>query len=524
MNRRRSAAVLLIFVLSLLVVSIGHAQYDDRWSAVILATTYADAQDVGQLNSVDVIVLSGVESQSYSLMNAAGIDGAAAVYGGAYHAATQRAALLASPAADPMNNTLTIAELGSGRSYLAQAFAPQIAALSSPAFSPDGAQIAAAYLIMDPAPTQGQPRSGIAIWDAATGAFIRTKAYADLIGQPGTDPIYDWALLGDWTAEGIQWHENCYACEGVLSGEWSLWDPASDRVTRATGVYFDLFFSDVLPPTGERVLATAYPGLPMAGLPGLFPPQNVIQYSATGQIALPYEPDLGMPIIFFDVAMRNLSRPLWIADGFSILAHDGSTRRYTVIQRDGSTQHFDYQGSMMPLFGTPSGWLALTSPDERNFRLVEYVPAFGGIEAVDRGFQWAQPVNLAVLRGPDLGVSLAGSGPLQPPTPIAFPSPAEIEAMLIEAGLSCPGLPQSRLYPGALALVTPGSANNLRAAPDQTGAVLGQIPAGDIVNVLSGPICDPANRLVWWEVDYLGTRGYTVESTGGQYALEPLQS
>ncbi|MCS7070739.1 MAG: SH3 domain-containing protein, partial [Anaerolinea sp.] len=418
------------------------------------------------------------------------------------------------------NNTLTIVELNTGRSYLAQAFAPQIAALSTPAFSPDGAQIAAAYLIMDPAPTQGQPRSGIAIWDAATGAFIRAKAYAELIGQPSADPVYDWALLGDWTAAGIQWHENCYACEGVLIGEWSLWDPTTDSIALATGKYFDLFFSDELSITGERVLATTYPGLPIASLPGLFAPQNVIQYNSTGQIALPYEPDLSMPIVFFDVAMRNLSRPLWIADGLSILAHDGSTHRYAVVQRDGFTQHFTYEGSMMPLFGTPSGWVALASPDDRNFRLVEYVPAFGGVEAVDLGFQWAQPVNIAVLRGPDLGVSLLDIPPA--PAPIAFPSPAEIEARLIEAGLSCPGSPVSRLYPDSLALVTAGSPNNLRAAPDQNSQILSQIPAGDILNVLSGPICDPANGLVWWEVDYLGTRGYTVESVSGQYALEPM--
>lgn len=514
MRYRVITAMLFAVALTLLIAPAAQAQYDDRWSAALLVTAAADGQNFGPVASADLILLAGSGSRTQSLTSLLNPAQAQMLYEGALDAQGQRAALVRAPYAADGQADVLIVDLATGSSYQAAAVGNNVNTYDGLTFSPDGSRIAAAFIMVD------SVQAGIVIWDAASGAVVTIKSYADLAGLPAEEVAYRWPYLGAWTASGIEWHENCYACEGVFSGEWSLWDPITDSVTPSTGRYFDVFFSDRLSTTGEAVSIANNPAYPTAGMPGMFPASNVIQYTAAGATPPIWAPDANAPVVFYDVAMRNLSRPLWIADGSAILAHDGSSRRYAIIGRDGSIQNLSYEGESRPLFGTPSGWVSLVSTDEQTYSLVEFVPALGGIEAIALDYQWDQPVNVTVVDHPELGASTLS---VLPPTPIAPPDPAQVESLLIAAGMSCPGLPVSRLYPGGLAMVTPGSPNNLRAEASAGSALLGQIPGGDIVDVVSGPVCDAANGLVWWEVNYQGTRGYTVESLNGQYALESMQ-
>ena len=60
----------------------------------------------------------------------------------------------------------------------------------------------------------------------------------------------------------------------------------------------------------------------------------------------------------------------------------------------------------------------------------------------------------------------------------------------------------------------------MRDQPSTSGAQVGQIPGGSTFDVLDGPFC--AEGYNWWQVDYDGTVGYTVEGGGGDYFVEPV--
>lgn len=84
----------------------------------------------------------------------------------------------------------------------------------------------------------------------------------------------------------------------------------------------------------------------------------------------------------------------------------------------------------------------------------------------------------------------------------------------------CPGVLPSRLVVGQLGRVTPGAPNNVRASASLQAQLVGQIPGEGVFTVISGPQC--ADNMAWWEVDYNGLRGWTVEGQGQSYWTEPL--
>lgn len=89
------------------------------------------------------------------------------------------------------------------------------------------------------------------------------------------------------------------------------------------------------------------------------------------------------------------------------------------------------------------------------------------------------------------------------------------------AGFSCPGALPPVLAVGGQGQVIPGGGpNNLRAAPSTSGARSGAIPENGIFTVTGGPVCD--GGLVWWLVDYAGQSGWTAESQGDVYFLQPV--
>jgi len=68
--------------------------------------------------------------------------------------------------------------------------------------------------------------------------------------------------------------------------------------------------------------------------------------------------------------------------------------------------------------------------------------------------------------------------------------------------------------------VTPGDANNMRDTPSTSGNRVGQVPGEAEFAVLDGPVC--SDGYTWWQIDYDGLIGWTVESIGNSYSLEPL--
>jgi len=77
----------------------------------------------------------------------------------------------------------------------------------------------------------------------------------------------------------------------------------------------------------------------------------------------------------------------------------------------------------------------------------------------------------------------------------------------------------TRLYAGGHAYVTPGTANNLRAQPNRTAAVIGQIPGSGNFVVISDPVC--SGGIYWLQTEYNGISGWTAEGVDGEYFVEP---
>lgn len=85
------------------------------------------------------------------------------------------------------------------------------------------------------------------------------------------------------------------------------------------------------------------------------------------------------------------------------------------------------------------------------------------------------------------------------------------------------GFAPIRLTVGAkTARVTDGGVSNrLRSAPSSGGTLLGTVESGVTLDrVLAGPACGDDD--VWWLVESNGVRGWTAESRGSTYYLEPL--
>lgn len=109
---------------------------------------------------------------------------------------------------------------------------------------------------------------------------------------------------------------------------------------------------------------------------------------------------------------------------------------------------------------------------------------------------------------------------------IAAATPTPIPPEALDTSIPCPApetgvvyLP-TRLTVGMQARVVPGPPNNQRSEPSRSGALLGDIPGGGIVEIVAGPQC--ADQLVWWQVNYDGRIGWTVEGREDVYWLEPV--
>lgn len=79
-----------------------------------------------------------------------------------------------------------------------------------------------------------------------------------------------------------------------------------------------------------------------------------------------------------------------------------------------------------------------------------------------------------------------------------------------------------RLTVGGQGRVLPGSPNILRDSPAQGGHYIMDVPGGASFTVIGGPRC--SGGFTWWQIDYNGQVGWTVESVNRQYALEPVSA
>lgn len=96
----------------------------------------------------------------------------------------------------------------------------------------------------------------------------------------------------------------------------------------------------------------------------------------------------------------------------------------------------------------------------------------------------------------------------------------------------CPGFLPSRLVIGGRGRISPGTPNRLRADPNTQARQLSNIPEGEIIDILNGPVCTQTGSgegIAWWEVRWRSTftgnviTGWTAEGLGNEYWIDPLR-
>lgn len=84
----------------------------------------------------------------------------------------------------------------------------------------------------------------------------------------------------------------------------------------------------------------------------------------------------------------------------------------------------------------------------------------------------------------------------------------------------CPETTPLELIIGEQARVLPGGANRVRSTPTTSSEAITVMEGGSVFNVIGGPECADGYR--WWQIDYDGQEGWTVEGDDANYFLEPV--
>jgi hypothetical protein len=213
-------------------------------------------------------------------------------------------------------------------------------ALSLGGFEPNGTRFSLGY-ISNPDPAFGA--GGLLIMDATTNAYVYARPRE-------TDSA--WSYMGDWNQNGVQYTPNCYACGGVIEGNYWTLNAATSAVIASGGDYFHFAYSDTPLATSEilyQIYDPAYPTLAGA-FDGMFSDSNVIKYgnrytSASDPVVMSFSD----PLVS--------SKPHWIADGQAFIIEEPAS--WMLVRRDGSVTYTGIANPARFITGTKQGWIGL---------------------------------------------------------------------------------------------------------------------------------------------------------------------
>ena len=401
---------------------------------------------------------------------------------------------------------------------------PNVQGYSLAGFNAQSTQLALSYVAL-PDPNAYAPDGGLLVADAASGNILNSLSLAQMKASAGAPDYTAFAQTGAWTAQGIRFAPSCWACEGVMESPWYTWDPATNLVGTVNNAYYTVF-GDVLAGTGELLYSVNNTSYPSGPADGMFPPVNVVEYFQGG---IPMASSGGQqtnapaaPVVYLDQINLNFPAARWVANGAAFLVRGGDdSPAGLVVFRNQTRLNVTFGPTDRFLVGTPNGWLT----QDASGAVKHYVVGNNVVNAQPLGqlapnasAVWSTPLGIPGQPPFTLVAGVLFTPTVAPPPQLATPT---IPPPPVAAG--CLGAPAPRLIVGGQGKVTPGTPNNLRSSPSLTAAILGQIPAGGVFTVVSGPVCSNAvDNITWWGVNYNGRLGYTAEGRGGEYWVEPV--
>lgn len=268
-------------------------------------------------------------------------------------------------------------------------------------FSPDNTQLVAALAKANPGGSSTGTSGIIATFNVADGSLAATLALSSL--PQTTDTPITAAVFGRWTAQGIEIAPSCVACQQPTSGQYSIWDPATDSLTPTENIFNQFWQS--LGTTGEAIFAAIdpiYPNAPDDQFMRI--PANVVQYfptTASNIDPLPIYNDPQNP------AIKTVS---WVLNAQAVLVTKLSGTEGALVFRDGSQASVAIPETATFLAGTPDGWLMVNLGALQHYQFADNNLTVNEVGQIT-GF-------INILQNPTLGdPSTIGFLPILPPTP-----------------------------------------------------------------------------------------------------------
>lgn len=368
-------------------------------------------------------------------------------------------------------------------------------------FDPEGRSFAFSYagVTGDYSPLDG----GIAIYDLEQDMITYNLTMADVLAK--IEETYAvWANMGQWIDRGILFAPNCYGCEGVSQGEYTIYNPDTDMFIEKSGILFQDGAGARLDATGEFLSLEFDINYSHDPTYILYHLPNVITHRLTESSDRP----ISESVIFASDHMIVLDHVVWINDGRAILVESRIENFWLIRDRVTSELQTVNHGSQETVLGgLANGWLSQV-PQSDGLTAIKF---WDGTSLTSRTLSTYQSsYDIQLVQSPPMGEDLTIS---------TFPKIVSPENIIVQ----CSGFLPSRLTVGETARVTLGESNNLRDEPGTYAQSIGRIPGGESFIVLEGPFCDvEGNKYSWWRIDYNGLIGWTVEGSGNTYWLEPI--
>ena len=264
-------------------------------------------------------------------------------------------------------------------------------------FSPDGQQVTI---------SMADWYGGILqIIDVASGEVLVEAETSQLIAEPHRN----YALLPEWSEDGLLLYPHCFPCEGFVEGFAYRWQPNDNSITRTNIPYRVVTYrlmSDRLASSGEVLVA----GQDFSDRSQASPVTDVNIITYFDRDFMP-DSSTGMVVYTDPAELSLLLTSHWVAGGRGYLVHSQTRSESTLVLRDTSLHSVD-DAARTFVSGTADGWIM-----HDDFHFYHYtVTQTGDIAVVQLPFTGDKPALfdfVFISETPTLG-----NGAHDPPQPV----------------------------------------------------------------------------------------------------------